>query len=180
MAAPNKLLMGLASILGAYHGNKRRKREALNDILFKAGYSPGQEAEYMDTMRKLTERRAGGGTIGEQDMTDLFGQMRLRLEGLSQYSKDILADPANYYPANFKKGSTSASKSQEAMQELQDSIVMGLIKSPQRFTLEEATLQAENLAPIFARQAFGPGSDERKLSGIDLMQKSDIMGAISE
>ena len=29
MAAPNKLLMGLASILGAYHGNKRRKREAL-------------------------------------------------------------------------------------------------------------------------------------------------------
>ena len=88
--------------------------------------------------------------------------------------------PVNYYPANFKTGSTSASKSQKAMQELQDSIVIGLMESPQGFTLEEATLQAENLAPIFARQAFGPGSDERKLSGIDLMQKSDIKGAISE
>ena len=78
MPRPNKLLMGIASLLGAYTGkkrqeedflkrlnlrntleeqqwqrrNKEQQQQALNRLLFSKGFSPGQEDEYFQSQQK--------------------------------------------------------------------------------------------------------------------------------
>jgi hypothetical protein len=191
MARPNKLLMGIASLLGTSLKRKREKadylerlgleqatwekrrsiqqNDAINQMLAGEGYLPQERATAFARRRLATEREelvAQG--LDEKKTQGLFTKLSPAFGAMEPYLQDILKDSENYYPELHKKGKSDHRNSFLAMQKMQEIISGGL--RAEGFPLDYATMKAEEIAPDFAKQAFGPQSDERRLAGLDLMR----------
>ena len=228
MAGPNKLLMGIASLLGASLKRKREKadylerlglsqayrqeewdrqnkirqeerlrseaasikeydrrydqgrkdaifdhkmsrNDAINTMLAKGGYRPEERDIAFARRRLATEREelvAQG--LDEKKTQKLFRTLEPVFDTMEPYLKETLSDSENYYPELHTKGKSDHRNSFLAMQKMQEIISGGL--RAEGFPLADATMLAEQIAPDFARQAFGPQSNERRLSGIDLIR----------
>jgi len=199
MAGPNKLLMGIASLLGGYSKRKREKadymeklgldqaiwqnrrginqEDALNRALAMKGYRPDEQELAFGRMREETERKelvAQG--LSYEKTQELFTKLTPAFGAMDSDLQGILSDSENYYPEFHKKGKSDYIDSFRAMARMQELISGGL--QAEGFPLDYATMKAEQIAPDFAAQAFGPQSDERRLAGLDLM-RSQIRGAIA-
>ena len=180
MARPNKLLMTIASLLGASAKRKREQdqwekrrsieqNDAINAMLAKGGYLPEERAIAFARRRLATEREelvAQG--LDVRKTQELFTKLSPAFGAMDSSFQNTLSDSENYYPELHTKGKSDHRNSFLAMQKMQEIISGGL--RAEGFPLADATMLAEQIAPDFARQAFGPQSDERRLSGIDLIR----------
>jgi hypothetical protein len=196
MPRPNKLLMGIASLLGAYTGkkrqeedflkrlnlrnaleeqqwqrrNKEQEQQALNRLLFSKGFSPGQEDEYFQSQQKkrqLDEQtQAHSVPFSPTETQKLFNDLLPWLE--TYEGAAVLEDPRSYELSIMDEDDSDYEPSFLAMKGIKDEIALRL-HMDNRFPLKEAEIQASRLAPLIAKQRFLNQNPEREVGGLDLI-----------